>query len=92
MNEVTPSKWWHIARVKVSKELLLQALAMPEDTGITNVTYDGRTIEFIVIHPDLPATTSDQKIPEVTPVYRVVGSPPREWLKFSWTKEDQDDG
>ena len=60
-----------VARIQITKELLKQALHMPEDTKILNVFTDMQVFDgnpwFVVSHPDLEYVREGSIIPEITP-------------------------
>lgn len=60
-----------IARVIVTKELLVQSLYLPSDTEIVEIrnSEDGRDLELIVRHKDLPEVTEGNQPPLADPQF-----------------------
>lgn len=63
-----------LARIKVSKELLLSALSLPSDTKIHKIQIadDPRDIEMVVENESLPETKQGDPVPEANPLVEAV--------------------
>lgn len=78
-----------VAIVQISTDLILQALAFPEETKVRACIGErawlGR-IELVIEHPDLPSVADGQAISEIVPVFTWKGEDrPAKFLNFSWS-------
>lgn len=84
----------NLARVRLSTDLILQALAFPE--GTTVIACDGERagypgdIDLIVHHPDLPVTPELAFAPLTTPIHKLINKPPSAFFEFDWNLPDGD--
>ena len=82
------------AQLCVSKELLREALAMPEDTVIHSITphkFRRGVFVFCIEHPDLPSLSEGEVTPEIAPVITAdYDKKPSMWLTWSWGLEDEE--
>jgi len=73
-------------RIRISEELLLEALKMPAETRIVRIgmaqVYNavGGTIEMIVEHPDFQEHVAGEEIELINPTY--------ETIRFDWGLKD----
>ena len=78
----------HTARISISTDLLLQALAFPEDTEIMACIGDRAylgIIDIIVESADLPTVEPGNPIPLLTPTLTAdYDKRPATWIKFNW--------
>lgn len=78
----------HAARFKISAQVLIQALAMPEGTSIYNIKRDDYwpdTFEFIVEHPDLPEIVEGGYPKQIDPSIKIEpDKTPETWVTFDW--------
>jgi len=74
----------HLAKFKVSMELLRDALALPDDLEIIDihvVPTSWRTFEFVIEHPEAPVCPPGGEIREISPVFRTDQSKkPSTWI------------
>ena len=75
-----------IVQFKVTEELILQALAMPEGTTIQKIErYNCNTFTLFVEHPDLPELLEGAEPIQILPLIHADGSKrPDTWLTFDW--------
>jgi hypothetical protein len=75
-----------IVQFKVSEELILQALAMPEHTSIQKIArHNCNTFTFFVEHPELPELLEGNEPIEISPIIHADHEKrPATWLTFDW--------
>ncbi len=69
-----------LVRIKVAKELLVQALQLPTETTIIN-TIDSEAddaVQLVLEHPNLPDLKADEPIPLTKPIYHKITT------EFDW--------
>lgn len=78
-----------LGRVRVSTDLILEALGFPEGTMII-ACYGERAghpgdVDFIVHHNDLPKTPEGGEAIEINPHLTITHEDaPKHWIDFSW--------
>lgn len=81
-----------IAMLKITGELIEQALAMPEGTRILGIRFIaslapqeiGGIAEFIVSHPDLPETPEGVIVSELIPILTVTEEEDKPFRRTEW--------
>lgn len=78
-----------IARMRITPELLAQALCFPDGTRIINAGMDdtGRYVVLRVEHAGLQAAADGAELPEVRPTYRRNESPHFGAVFVSWGQD-----
>lgn len=76
-----------IARVRVTPELLAQALCFPEGTRITDAAFADRYVVLTVEHVGLQPAADVAELPMVRPTYRRNESPHVGAVFVSWGQE-----
>lgn len=78
-------------RIKISVELLADAFAMPEGTGIHRaelVDY-GRSLELLVSHDEFSGLLAGETPPLIMPVITAnYDKKPSTWLTFEWGEDE----
>lgn len=63
-----------IARVSITQELILSVDAFPFPAGTrivaANMSVDGRDVEFVMQHQDLPEVAENQQAPVAVPSFK----------------------
>lgn len=86
----------NIARIRMSSELLKDALAIPVDTKIVGISLhhmDHRDIIITIEHPDLIKVRDEvEPIPEIVPMitrdYAKAPVMPRDYLTGDWNQSE----
>lgn len=82
----------HAARIKVSGQLLIDVLGMPEETLIFNIRRDDflpDVFELIVEHPELPEIAEGGHVPEIEPIVRTLEEKQEVWkTEWDWNLPD----
>lgn len=79
-----------IARVRVSMQLFLDALAFPEGARVRACVGERAglgDIDLFIEHDDLPEVPEGQEIPLRVPVITTEEPPPSDFFTFDWGEE-----
>jgi hypothetical protein len=83
----------HMAKIDITSELILQALAFPDGTTIYDIYPNGKipnVFTFLVEHPDLPELTGEGSIPQIKPIFTAdYTKRPSTWITCNWNMENE---
>lgn len=79
------------ARIRISGELIIAALCMPEGTILDHIERERMYLSddyiFYVSHPDLNEVPEGGKIPIISPIYTInEGAKPAKYIVWDWNQ------